>query len=251
MTLFIAILCGLLYFIGTSRIGYGLSQGATDSPIFFGFIIGLMYGDVVQGLAIGASIQLVYLGLIAPGGNIPADEALAGIIAIPLALQTGMDIKLAVGIAVPFGVLGIFIDQLRRTTNAFWLHKADTYAANGDRSGIFRCATIYPLGVAFILRFVPVFLITYFGADAIQFILDKLPEWIITGLGVAGGILPAMGFALIILSIGKKQLMPYFFIGFFAVAFLGINTIAAAVFGTCIALLNMWKSMENDKKELV
>ena len=248
MDLFIAIVCGLLYFIGTSRIGYGLSQGATDSPIFFGLIIGLMYGDVIQGLAVGATIQLVYLGLIAPGGNIPADEALAGIIAIPLALKTGMDIEVAVGIAVPFGMLGIFIDQLRRTSNAFWLHKADDYAAVGDRKGIFRCAVTYPLGVAFILRFVPVFFITYFGADAIEYVLNMLPTWIISGLSVAGGILPAMGFALIILSIGKKNLMPYFFLGFFAVAYLNINTMAAAIFGTCIALIKVYNEINMEKK---
>lgn len=119
MDLFIAIVAGLLYFIGTSRIGYGLSQAATDSPILYGLIFGLLFGDVTTGLIIGGTIQMMYLGLIATGGNIPADEALAGVVAIPIALQTGLSTELAIAIAVPFGVLGVFLDQIRRTTNAF------------------------------------------------------------------------------------------------------------------------------------
>lgn len=64
------------------------------------------------------TIQLVYLGVIATGGNVPADDVLAATIAIPIALQTGMSAEVAVGLAVPFGVLGVFVDQIRRTSNS-------------------------------------------------------------------------------------------------------------------------------------
>lgn len=241
MDLLIAIIAGLLYFIGTSRIGYGLSQGATDSPILYGLIFGLLYGDVSTGLVIGGTIQMMYLGLIATGGNIPADEALAGIVAIPIALQTGLSTELAVAIAVPFGVLGVFLDQVRRTTNAFWIHKADEYAKEGNDKGIYRMAVTVPLIVAFFLRFIPVFFITLLGAEPVQAVLAVMPDFIITGLTIAGGILPAMGFALIILTIGKKQLMPYFFLGFFLVALLDVTTMGAAIFGVIIAFLVYWK----------
>ncbi len=241
MDLIIAIVAGLLYFIGTSRIGYGLSQGATDSPILYGLIMGILLKDVKTGLIIGGTIQMMYLGLVATGGNIPADEALAGIVAIPIALKTGMSVEMAVAIAFPFGVLGVFLDQIRRTTNTLWLHKADTYAAQGDAKGIFKMAVTVPLLVAFVLRFVPVFFITYFGAEAVTATIEFLPEWVITGLSVAGGILPAMGFALIILTIGKKELMPYFFLGFFLVSFLALQTMHAAVLGVILALIIYWR----------
>ena len=138
MTLFIAVVCGLLYFAGTSRMGYGLGT-ATGSPIVLGFILGMLYGDVSTGLIIGANIQLVYLGIIATGGNIPADQTLAGVIAIPIALQLGMDANTAVGLAVPFGILGVFLDQIRRTSNSIWVQKADKLAASGkvaDRKSV-------------------------------------------------------------------------------------------------------------------
>ena len=50
----------------------------------------------------------------------PSDPALASAIAIPIALGVGMNAEAAVALAVPFGVLGVFMDQLRRTINATW-----------------------------------------------------------------------------------------------------------------------------------
>lgn len=241
MDLFIAVIAGLLYFIGTSRIGYGLSQGATDSPIFYGLIMGLLFGDIVTGLVIGGTIQMMYLGLVATGGNIPADEALAGIVAIPIALKTGISVEMAVAIAFPFGVLGVFLDQIRRTTNTFWIHKADTYAKNGDSKGIYKMAVTVPLLVAFLLRFVPVFIITFFGAEAVTLIVEMMPQWLLNSLSIAGGILPAVGFALIILTIGKLKIMPFYFLGFFLVAYFNIPTMGAAIFGTIIALVIYWR----------
>lgn len=247
MDITLAVICGLLYYFGTQRIGYTLTA-ALGSGIFVGFVLGLYFGDVAKGLIIGANIQLVYLGIIMTGGNVPADAALAACIALPIALSTGLDAKAAVALAVPFGVLGVFIDQIRRTSNSIWVRKADDYAAQGNEKGIFNCAFTYPAITAFVLRFVPVFVITLFGSDAVAALLEFLPTWVITGFSVAGGILPAMGFAIIIVTIGKPSLLPYFFIGFFAVAYLGINTMAAAVFGTCIALLNIFQAKEKLKE---
>lgn len=239
MDIALAILCGLLYFAGTNRVGYTLAS-ALGSGVFIGFVLGLYFGDVTKGLAIGASIQLVYLGIIMTGGNVPADAALAAVIAIPIALKTGIDTDAAVALAVPFGVLGVFLDQIRRTTNSIWVRM-------GDRKGIFKCAFLYPELMTILLRFVPVFVLTLFGTDAVSSLLKVLPGWVITGFSVAGGILPAMGFAIIIVTIGKPKLLPYFFIGFFAVQYLGINTMAAAVFGVCISLLVIFNSMKKEE----
>jgi D-glucosaminate-specific PTS system IIC component len=52
-----------------------------------------------------------------------------------------------------------------------------------------------------------------------------------------GGILPALGFAITLSVIGKKSLIPFFITGFFAVMYLKLDTMAVAIFATCIALL--------------
>ena len=233
----IAILSGILYFLGTSRLGYSFTTIWIGQPVALGFIFGLFFGKPTEGLIIGASINLLYLGVVFTGGNVPNDSALAACIAIPVALQLGLDVDTAVTIAVPFGLLGVFIDQIRRTSNLIWLHKGDKYAEEGDEKGIYRCAVLYPTLVAFVIRFVPVFIINLFGATDVQTVLNYLPTFITSVLSIAGGILPAVGFEIIIISIGRKELLPFYFIGFFAVKYLGVGTMACAVFGICIAIL--------------
>ena len=95
MDVLLAIICGILYFLAKSKIGYTLTT-ALGSGIFIGFILGLYFNDLASGLIIGASIQLIYLGVIHTGGNEPSDGELASIIAIPIALQTGLDASAAV-----------------------------------------------------------------------------------------------------------------------------------------------------------
>ena len=96
------------------------------------------------------------------------------------------------------------------------------------------------------IRFVPVFVLLSLGSDAVYAVLAVLPDWLTTGLSVAGGLLPAIGFAIILKSIGNAKLLPYFFIGFFAIQYLGISTMAAAIFGTCIALIAFFGSNEKE-----
>ena len=172
---------------------------------------------------------------------------MASAVAIPLALAGGLSAEMAVSLAVPFGLLGVFLDQIRRTSNIYWLHKADKYASEGNEKGIFMCGTWYPLAVTFLIRFVPVFALLFLGSDAVYTILEILPGWLTTGLSVAGGLLPAIGFAIILKSIGNAKLLPFFFIGFFAIQYLGISTMAAAIFGACIALIVFFNN-QNEKE---
>ena len=245
----LATICGLLYFIGKCQVGYHFER-ALGSPIFIGVVLGTYLGNPTAGLIIGASIQLIYLGVINTGGNEPSDSELAAIVAVPVAINTGLEATAAVAIAVPFGVLGTFLDQIRRTSNSIWVRKADSYAEAGDARGIARCAYMYPLLTMFVLRFFPVFAMTLFGSSAIEQMLAFLPDWIITGFSVAGGILPALGFAIIIITIGKPKLLPFFFVGFFAVGYLGLNTMGAAVFGLCIALISFFSSADRSGVDL-
>lgn len=241
----LAVFCGIWYFASTAKIGYHLTA-ALGTPVFISFLLGLLMGDMETALILGANINMLYLGIIATGGNVPADASLAALIAIPIALQTGMDVQSAVALAVPFGVLGALLDQVRRTVNAGFIHMADRYALEGNAKKVVWCNCVPPAAFGFILRFVPVFLATLFGADLVDKFLAIVPTWVTHGLSVAGGILPAMGFAITIMVIGKKKLMPFFFIGFFLVAYLGIDTMFAAILGACISVLAI--TMKSDKE---
>lgn len=234
--LILAVVTGLWYWFGASIAGYTLFP-ALKSPLVIGLALGLLMGDVPKAMMVGGSIEMVYLGMIGAGGNIPSDRCVAALIAIPIAIKTGVSPEVAVSIAVPIGILGVFINNIRRTGNAAFAHKADKFAEECNTKGIWKCASLYPLLFGFVLRFPVVFLANYYGADLVSKLLDMIPKWLMSGLTVMGGILPAIGFATIIFTIGKVKFIPLFIIGFFLVQYFEITITAAAIFGICIALL--------------
>ena len=48
----------------------------------------------------------------------------------------------------------------------------------------------------------------YFGAEHAKTIIDVLPQRLIDGLGVAGGIMPAIGFAVLLKIMMKNVYIP-------------------------------------------
>lgn len=233
----IAIFMGVYYWFCRLRFGYTLSAMLLQ-PVVIGVFVGIITGNMSLAMKIGAGLQLVYLGVTStPGGNVPSDPALAGCIAIPIGVIANMQPEIAIALAIPFGVLGVFVDQLRRTTNAVWVHMADRCAEKADTRGIMLAAFLYPAIVGFIIRFPLVFGINYFGVSAVEMMLGSFPMWLMHSFEVMGGILPALGFAITLMVIGKVRLLPFFIIGFFAVLYLDLGTMAIAIFAVCIALL--------------
>lgn len=90
MSLTMAIVAGLWYWIGPARPGYTFQQFFCQ-PLVMALIFGIIHGDVAQAMIIGAGIEMVYVGMVHTGGNISVDECLAGTIAIPLALTLNLD----------------------------------------------------------------------------------------------------------------------------------------------------------------
>lgn len=235
--LLMAFLMALLYWISRGMIGGYFALFFIGNPIFIGLIAGAIFGDVSKGLIIGGGIAAVFAGIIAPGGNLPTDQGMAAATMIPIALRTNLSVEQAIAFAVPLGLLGAQLLNLRKIINVPLVHKADEFAEKVDTKGIERTAILYPAATSFLLLFVPVFIVVLFGQDAMLGILDFIPEWIMHGLEVAGGVLPAVGFALIINSIGKPRLIPYIIIGFVCVSVLGMNNLVTGVVAISIAVI--------------
>lgn len=84
-----AVAMGLMYWIARGMIGGYFAFFFIASPIVVGVVAGLIYGDLTKGLIIGGGIAAAFAGIIAPGGNLPTDSALAATTVIPIALATG------------------------------------------------------------------------------------------------------------------------------------------------------------------
>ena len=161
-------------------------------------------------------------------------------------MATGLSAEQAIAFAVPMGLLGSFVTNLRKMLNVIFVHKADEYAANGDSAGIRRCAVIWPPIVEIPLLFLPVFIIVMFGQDAMLAFMNSVPTWVMHGLEVAGGVMPAIGFALIMNMIGKPRLIPYTIIGFILVKAMGLNTLTAGLMIGAVAFLVVSTKMQKE-----
>lgn len=228
--LIIAIVMGIMYWIARGMIGGYFAFFFIASPITIGFIAGLLYGDITKGLVIGGGIAAAFAGIIAPGGNLPTDSALAATTVIPIALSTGLSVSQAIAFAVPIGLLGSFVTNLRKMVNVIFVHKADIAVENGRFDQIKRYAVIYPPIIELPLLFLPVFLIVLFGQDVMLNFINTVPAWVMHGMEVAGGLMPAIGFALIMNMIGNKKLLAYTLIGFILVKSIGLNNLTAGLF---------------------
>ncbi|EIT8767414.1 PTS sugar transporter subunit IIC [Escherichia coli] len=87
----------------------------------------------------------------------------------------------------------------------------------------------------FLCAFLPI----YFGAEHAKTIIDVLPQRLIDGLGVAGGIMPAIGFAVLLKIMMKNVYIPYFILGFVAAAWLKLPVLAIAAAALAMALIDL------------
>ena len=69
-------------------------------------------------------------------------------------------------------------------------------------------------------------------------LVQALPEWLTHGFEVAGGILPAVGFAMLLKAMLKGEFVPYLLIGFVVSCFLDFsNLLPIAIIGVALALI--------------
>lgn len=206
-------------------------------PIWSGFLVGVFMGKPTEGMIAGAYIQLTYLGWISAGGSMPGNLMVAGIYGTALTLLSGADPKLAVSFAVTLSLLGILINQAYMTINSFWVHRADKYLADGNLKGV-RAMNYIPSGIlSFILYGIPIFCIIMYGSVWAQDMLTKIPEWLINALNLVGSIMPALGIAMLLNYLGKKKLIAFFFLGFFATVYLKLDTMSLFIFASVIAAI--------------
>ncbi|MEI3220966.1 MAG: PTS sugar transporter subunit IIC [Dorea sp.] len=65
-------------------------------------------------------------------------------------------------------------------------------------------------------------------ADGQESLINAVPENVISALQVVGGIMPALGIAMLLNYLGKKTLIPWFFGGFFLTVYSGLGLTAVS-----------------------
>ncbi|GIN38885.1 MULTISPECIES: PTS mannose/fructose/sorbose/N-acetylgalactosamine transporter subunit IIC [Heyndrickxia] len=242
-----ALLLGLVAFIAQSE--YALGTSLLSRPVVTGLLIGLVMGDIKTGLIMGATLELAFIGSFSVGAAIPPDVVTGGILGTAFAISSNAGPETALLLGLPIATLTLVLKNIYLGLFLpFLSHKADKYAENGNTRGVEAMHLIGGFGLSFMLALI-VTISFYVGSDAIKQVLDAIPAFIQTGLQVATGILPALGFAMLARLLINKQVVPYFFLGFIIAAYLGVPVTGIAILGAIIAVIMV--NVMNTKKPQV
>lgn len=223
----------------------------TNRAIFLAFGVGVILGDVQTGLIMGATAELAFMGFgVGAGGTVPPNPIGPGVVGTIMAIalkDTGMDVATALSLSFPFAVMIQFVITFIYSLNAGSL----TWAKKAINSGNFKSFKLTS-NLTFIGFVVFGFLIGFVATmsiDLLRSFVELIPAWLISGLSVAGGLLPAIGFAMILNVMVKKEYIPAILLGYVCISYLAMPVIGLAFAGAILALNNFFNGKSDDDGE--
>ena len=254
-----AILIGIMSCTAASTIaclGTTVGNYTLNRPLVASLFVGLILGDVQGCILIGIPMQVMWIALVTPGGTVASDLRAVSYIGIPLAYvgakSAGMDFGgseaqgLASSISAMTGVIGISLFYGTAMMNLIWQHYGWAQLKKGNLDCLGKVDTILPLISHFVLSFLPVTLLCYYGSGAVQELFKNLNTdvWYIKAILSVGSVLPAVGIGILLKSVVTKTSdLVFFAFGFTIAASMNLTLIAATVVGGVFALINYQMAM--------
>ncbi|SFG79729.1 PTS mannose/fructose/sorbose/N-acetylgalactosamine transporter subunit IIC [Sporolactobacillus nakayamae] len=238
-----AILTGVFCYLGAieSPWLFGMTGGfyIVGRPLVAGLLVGLAFGDVKAGVLCGLAVQAVFIANLSTGGATNSEITYAGYGGIGLAMATTKDPGVAVALSILVGqTFGLIFYNLRMAFYSYWNARAEKAAETLNTRGITLNHLIYPQISTFLLRSVPIFLAVYFGKGLVDWLLANIPHVVTDIISVLGGVLPALGIAMLMnIVIKNKAHLIFFFAGFVLLAFAGLHMIALVFISALVAYL--------------
>lgn len=234
--MFEAIIVALVVFLtvgGQELLGFTM----IGRPIVIAPLIGLLLGDLHTGLLVGAALETVFMGVVNIGGASSAEPGLAAALATAFAIQMGGRIEVAIALAVPLGIIGLQIKTILYVLVVGpFAAKFDRLAEQGDANGI-KNLHFGLWGLQWFLYSLIPFFALLVGSKATQRVLEMIPDVILHGLSIAGGLLPAVGMAMLMKILWDNNISVYYFLGFLIIAYFKVPLIAVAVMAVIIAVV--------------
>lgn len=202
-------------------LGSVLDERQFHRPLVACTLTGLALGQPTLGIVVGGTLELIALGWLNVGAAMAPDAALASTVSTVIAVAsmdgdggTKAAIDAAIGVAVPLAVAGQALTIFVRTIAVFFAHQSDRYAKQANYRGIvvmhFTALALQGLRVA-----IPTAIVASLASgDAVNKALGAIPDVITKGLGIAGGFIVVVGYAMVINMMKARKLMPFFFLGF-------------------------------------
>ncbi len=221
-----------------------LDEFQFHQPLVACTLIGLVSGHLAEGIILGGSLQMIALGWANVGAAVAPDAALASVasaIIMVLALDGGTAdsttaINTAIALAVPLSVAGLFLTMICRTLAIPIVHAMDSAAAKGDFRAIdmWQIIAIAMQGVRIAI---PAAILCFVPAEIVTDALNMMPAWLSGGMAVGGGMIAAVGYAMVINMMATREVWPFFALGFALAAISQLTLIALGVIGLSLAFI--------------
>ncbi|MDF7637852.1 PTS sugar transporter subunit IIC [Lactobacillus sp. ESL0791] len=211
-------------------------QSMLDQPIVIGPLVGLLLGDLHTGIILGTSLEAVFLGAANVGGAVALNPSIATTLAVTFAIVSGSNSEsVAIAIAVPLGLLGGVFEVGVNALFSFFVPIWNKAAAEGNDKKIVRVHYIAWF-LKYLIFSVVVFVTIVVGIKPVSIFVKSLPIFVEKGLSLTGGLLPAVGFAMLLKMVWSNKLSIFFLFGFVMAEYMKLPLIALAVIGLVITL---------------
>ena len=206
-------------------------------PLMAGTVTGILVGDIQTGMKVGATLELMALGVYTYGGATIPDYLVGSILGTYFGRELGFEGGVA--LAVPAALLLTQVDVLQRFLNFVFVHAGDSYAEEGNQAGFDRMMIFLSHGIWGLSRAIPVFLAVAFGEGLVQAVSGffEANPWFRKGIQVTGGILPALGFAMLLKILPAEEYPVFLLLGFVMFAYLGMPLLGIALAAVAITVI--------------
>ena len=219
-----------------------LDEFQFHQPLVACSLIGIVTGHPVEGIILGGSLQMIALGWANVGAAVAPDAALASVASAIIMVKglgeadTATAINTAIALAVPLSVAGLFLTMLCRTIAIPMVHFMDAAAEQGNFRGVelWQILAICLQGVRIAI---PAAMLCLIPAEAVTSMLNAMPAWLSGGMAVGGGMVAAVGYAMVINMMATPEVWPFFVLGFVLAAINQLTLIALGALGVALALI--------------
>lgn len=216
-----------------------LDQFQFHQPLVACTLIGLACGQLEAGVVLGGTLQMIALGWANIGAAVAPDAALASVASAIILMLGGQGIAgvdTAIAVAVPLAVAGLFLTMLARTLAVPIVHEMDKAAeqANFGKVEMWQWVGICMQGLRIAI---PAAALLFIPADIVRGFLESMPAWLTEGMTVGGGMVVAVGYAMVINMMATREVWPFFIIGFCIAAISSLTLMSIGLIALAIALI--------------
>lgn len=216
-----------------------LDEFQFHQPLVACTLIGLVTGQLEAGIILGGTLQMIALGWANIGAAVAPDAALASVasaIILVLGGQGTAGVSTAIAVAIPLAVAGLFLTMVVRTLSVACVHRMDAAAEKANFKGVelWHIVAICMQGLRIAI---PAGALLFIPATTVQNFLTSMPAWLTDGMAIGGGMVVAVGYAMVINMMATKEVWPFFAIGFCVAALSDLTLIALGAIGVSLALI--------------